>query len=257
MEQSSAEWLEWRLKGLGGSDAPVVMGVSPYTTRYQLWLEKTGQAERDQEKDSLITDRGHQLEAYCRPQYELYYGYDVPPCTMEHETIPWLRASLDGFNAQHRVVVENKWVGKRSYEEVKYTHQPLPHHVHQLQHQLMVSNADKAHYVVYNDDYGKIFVVEVLPDAKIQEDYMREATAFWELVQKKIPPELCDKDELPAEGELAELFMQFRIARETQNTDMARQLKDHIVSQMPHTRMRAHGVLISKTKAGNYQARVS
>ena len=37
------EWLEWRKKGIGGSDASVVCGISRYKSLVELWLDKTGQ----------------------------------------------------------------------------------------------------------------------------------------------------------------------------------------------------------------------
>ena len=42
MEQKSEEWLDWRKKGIGSSDAPIIMGVSPWKTPFELWEEKTG-----------------------------------------------------------------------------------------------------------------------------------------------------------------------------------------------------------------------
>ena len=32
-------------KSIGGSDASVIMGLNPYKSPYQLWMEKTGQVE--------------------------------------------------------------------------------------------------------------------------------------------------------------------------------------------------------------------
>ena len=37
------DWLEWRKKGIGGSDASVVCGISRYKSPVELWLDKTGQ----------------------------------------------------------------------------------------------------------------------------------------------------------------------------------------------------------------------
>lgn len=34
------KWLEARALGIGGSDAAVIMGMNPYKSPYQLWLEK-------------------------------------------------------------------------------------------------------------------------------------------------------------------------------------------------------------------------
>ncbi len=38
-EQRSEEWLKLRREGLGASDIPAVLGISPYKTPYQLWAE--------------------------------------------------------------------------------------------------------------------------------------------------------------------------------------------------------------------------
>ncbi len=36
------QWLEYRRTGLGGSDAAVVMGLTPYRSKIELWADKTG-----------------------------------------------------------------------------------------------------------------------------------------------------------------------------------------------------------------------
>ena len=38
--QQSEEWLEFRRSRIGASDAPIIMGVSPWKTHYKLWVEK-------------------------------------------------------------------------------------------------------------------------------------------------------------------------------------------------------------------------
>ena len=43
-EGGREKWLELRKNGIGGSDAGVVVGVNPWKNRFQLWMEKTGQA---------------------------------------------------------------------------------------------------------------------------------------------------------------------------------------------------------------------
>ena len=37
------EWLEWRKKGIGGSDASVVCGINRWKSPVELWMEKTNQ----------------------------------------------------------------------------------------------------------------------------------------------------------------------------------------------------------------------
>ncbi len=43
--QNTPEWHAFRRKRIGASDAPVIMGISPWKTPYQLWIEKTSGIE--------------------------------------------------------------------------------------------------------------------------------------------------------------------------------------------------------------------
>jgi putative phage-type endonuclease len=54
------DWLKERLKGLGGSDAGAVLGVSPYKTKDQLKMEKRGL--KTDSKTSTAIKRGKLLE---------------------------------------------------------------------------------------------------------------------------------------------------------------------------------------------------
>lgn len=42
-EEITAQWLEARKQGIGGSDASAILGLNPYATPLTVWLEKTGQ----------------------------------------------------------------------------------------------------------------------------------------------------------------------------------------------------------------------
>ena len=77
MEQRSKSWEEWRLKGLGSSDAPIVMGVSAWMTRFGLWELKTGRARPQQTNWAM--ERGNQLEPKARAHYELISDIDMAP----------------------------------------------------------------------------------------------------------------------------------------------------------------------------------
>lgn len=41
---SREEWLQIRNRGLGSSDAAAAIGLSPYKSPLELWLEKTGRS---------------------------------------------------------------------------------------------------------------------------------------------------------------------------------------------------------------------
>lgn len=57
-----------RSKFVGGSDAAAILGVSPYKTPVELWLEKTGKAPNEviDAARQRMFDRGHKLEPFIR-----------------------------------------------------------------------------------------------------------------------------------------------------------------------------------------------
>ena len=44
IEQGSPHWQEHRRKHRNASETPAVLGVSPWQTPYQLWMQRTGKA---------------------------------------------------------------------------------------------------------------------------------------------------------------------------------------------------------------------
>lgn len=53
-----------RRRFIGGSDAGAILGLSPWKSRYELWLEKTGDPIPDDPKKAKIFRRGKVLEPY-------------------------------------------------------------------------------------------------------------------------------------------------------------------------------------------------
>ena len=184
-------WKKWRQQGLGASDAPIVMGVSPWTTRYQLWCDKTGRVTKD-DGDNWATERGNRLEPMARADYELRFGREMPVVLAEHRDYPFLRASLDGFG--EGIVLEIKCPGEADHKLAMSGSVPSKYYP-QLQHQLLVTGARCAHY--YSFDGQRTALVEVAPDHSYMEILLGELIAFWELVQTEQPPEKTDGDYKP------------------------------------------------------------
>lgn len=199
MEQNSVDWEKWRLSGLGSSDAPIVLGISPWMTRYELWELKLG--KREPNPETYITQRGHRLEARARAMYEIKRGFlDFPPTIVEHERYPFLRASLDGYNAERRAVLEIKAPGKKTHIAAKAGAVP-PHYYAQVQHQLMVTGAAYCDFVtLWVENEGKasevcdLATVRVEPNREYCRSLFLELVAFWDLVEAGIPPEFTDRD---------------------------------------------------------------
>ncbi len=185
------EWLLNRRKGLGASDIPAILGVSPWTTRYQLFLEKTS-TEPPEDNGNWATARGNTLEPIARARYELESGLEFPATLAVHKDVPYFMASLDGYNAEHNLILEIKCPGAADHLLAVEGNVP-DKYFPQLQHQLMVTGAKECHYVSY-DGAESLALVVVKPDYEYIAAMVEKEHAFWKLVQDGTPPELCDAD---------------------------------------------------------------
>lgn len=114
-----------RRKGLGGSDASVVLGVNPFKTRLELIKEKASDTLSEEEKaiGSLVAVRkGLDLEPLIIEKHKKYFGYEVykPVDMYRHKLYPYLALNYDGVAGQpeHYFPVEIKVAtakGERHY----------------------------------------------------------------------------------------------------------------------------------------------
>lgn len=124
-----------RMTGIGGSDAPVVVGANPYKSRYELWLEKTGQKEPFAGNDA--TYWGQVMEPILLKEFAHRWGVKVkrPRKTYRHP---------NGFMLCHLDGIGYNEAGEPSVLEVKtMRHRPkdMKEHYHyiQLQHNIAVT----------------------------------------------------------------------------------------------------------------------
>ena len=185
-EQGSEIWHSWRNQGIGASEAPMILGISTYKTAHKLWQEKTGEIEIKNE-NNFVFEKGHKIEAQGRAHFELMNDKECPPACMEMDEYPFIRASLDGYNALENFVLEIKYVGKDAMGEVI-----TPHHYAQVQHQMMVSGAKDMLFIRSND--GVVFKSEiVVRDEPYIKDLLEKELAFWKMVQDKVEPPIPEK----------------------------------------------------------------
>ena len=69
-------WLELRRKGIGGSDVSIIAGINRFRSVYQLWLEKTGQAQLE-ETDSEYAHFGTILEPLVKKEFMARTGKKI------------------------------------------------------------------------------------------------------------------------------------------------------------------------------------
>ena len=69
------EWLDWRKKGIGGSDASVVCGINRYRSPIELWMDKTNQIPYQEAGEAAYW--GTQLEALVKAEFTKRTGYYI------------------------------------------------------------------------------------------------------------------------------------------------------------------------------------
>jgi putative phage-type endonuclease len=176
-EQGSAAWLAWRRDGVGASDAPVIMGVSPWTDLEELRREKGGPPE--DRPPNWAMRRGTRLEPEARALYVRRTDIRVTPLCLEHGTRRWMRASLDGISDDGRVLLEVKCPGAVDHARARSGRVP-DKYVPQLQHLLEVSGAEVCHYWSFREGEGVL--VEVAPEPAYIAGLVEREDGFWRLV---------------------------------------------------------------------------
>lgn len=166
------QWLDWRRSGLGASDAPIIMGVSPYKSLNQLWKDKV---LGEKQEDNPAMARGRALEGPALDFFMSETGiFMETQKRFEHPERNWMRCTIDGINEEDKVLLEIKSCNLL-HEEVPERYYP------QLQHQMEVLGYDKMFYLSYNGVAGKI--LEVKKDEEYVKRLVQKETDFWEKVK--------------------------------------------------------------------------
>lgn len=189
------EWLEARRRGIGGSDAAAALGVSPWMSPLELWLEKTaGYGPRTKDDDERMR-WGHLLEPAIRQEFARRTMR-----TVEHVgdwAITWSNrhafacCTLDGAQMAAdkpgvgvlQIKCLDAWIARDWGDE------PPSHYQIQVQHEIMVADVKWGTLAVLVGgntlrwwDYKR--------DDELIEDIVALEREFWiDNVEAGVPPE--------------------------------------------------------------------
>lgn len=138
--QGSQEWHAHRAHHFNASDAPAMLGLSPYKTRSALLTElATGITPEIDAATQRRFDDGHRFEALARPLAEQILGEELFP-VVGHEGK--LSASFDGLTMDGSVCFEHKTLNAE-YRDAVASGGKLPKALLvQIEQQLWVSQAE-------------------------------------------------------------------------------------------------------------------
>lgn len=180
LTQGTSEWLNWRRKVIGASDAPVIMGENRWQSRDYLMEEKLGNKSGFQ--GNAATREGHRLEGEARRILEQEYALQISPTIIQDGKLPYLAASLDGITSSHTQVFEIK-CGEKSYEQA--LKQKIPDYYYgQLQHILMITQLDKIIYAAYRPR-REIIILELNRDESYISSMRETEIQFAEILRAR------------------------------------------------------------------------
>lgn len=184
------KWLEARKKGIGGSDASVVCGISRYKSPVELWMEKTDQLPAQESGEAAYW--GTQLEALVRSEFTKRTGIEVTQISsvLQSEDFPFMLANLDGV-CQHpnygTCIFEAKTAS--AYKSGEWEDSIPDEYMLQIQHYMAVTGYKGTYIAVLIG--GNVFRWKFIErDEELIAMLIQLESDFWEHVQSKTPPPL-------------------------------------------------------------------
>ncbi|MFM0025317.1 YqaJ viral recombinase family protein [Paraburkholderia madseniana] len=190
---SREDWLAVRRTGIGGSDAAAAVGLNPYMSALELWLDKTGRGDglpRPNPGDTTSpTYWGNLLEPIVAAAYTQQTGSRVRKvnAVLRHPTIPFMLANLDRevVGRPDVQILECKTTGEFG---TRLWRESVPDYVVcQVQHQLAVTGKRAA-------DVAVLLCGQALEVHRIERDdeliarLIELEAAFWRYVETDTPP---------------------------------------------------------------------
>lgn len=191
------KWLEARALGIGGSDAAVIMGMNPYKSPYQLWLEKTGQAEAPDLSHVQAVYWGSKNEANIADWFQETTGKKVRKLgTLRSRFHPFMLANVDRAVMGEEAGLEIKTAGVSQAKNWKGDEIPDAYYC-QCLHYLAVTGADRWYIAVLIGGNEALYKTVERNEDDIKALIETEA-CFWRRVETRTPPPVDGSDSCAA-----------------------------------------------------------
>lgn len=180
------EWLRWRRRGIGGSDASAVVGLNRWRSPVQVWLEKTGQIKDT--GDSEVMYWGRVLEDVVAREFSKRTGKKVRRrnAILRHPEHQFMIANVDRMVVGENAGLECKTTSE--WRRVEWADEEIPdEYIIQCQHYMAVTGYEKW-YIAVLIGGNKFLWQEVKRDEEIIDYLIQIEGDFWRLVETNTPP---------------------------------------------------------------------
>lgn len=186
---SRDDWLQYRNRGIGGSDVAIICGLSKYKSVFQLWAEKTGYREDEPENEYMYW--GKTLEPIIRAEFIKRTGLTVTTCPaiLQHPEYPFMLANIDGIVSTNEgnFIFEAKTASAYLIDEWNTeNYVPYPYML-QIQHYMAVTGLQGAYIACLIG--GNHFCYKFIKrDEKMIKMMIMLEMDFWNYVECNTPP---------------------------------------------------------------------
>lgn len=191
MTYIDTKWLEGRSHGIGGSEAGIVLGLNPWKSRLELWEEKVNKTIDIASDIEIRLKLGNVLEPLIADEYSKMTGrkLEIRPQKI-HSKYPFILGNID------REIVSRD--GSPGILEIKtkdaftdWHDEDVPiYYQAQLQHYLELYGYNWGSFAILDLGRMKVNVIDIERDDEFISRLIKEEIAFWQLVEKKTPPEV-------------------------------------------------------------------
>ncbi|CAJ4810485.1 phage-type endonuclease [Burkholderia pseudomallei] len=190
------QFLIERKSGVGGSDAAPILGLSPFKTAYEVWLDKTRTELIGNDVDSLERVQfGRLMEDIIAREYARREGVKVRRRheLIRHPRYQWMIANPDRLIEGRRCGLECKNVDSMAFRLGDWgepgTDQAPDEYVLQCQHYMVVLDYPVWHLAACVGGNRLVtFVIE--RDKELSEMLIDAEHEFWQHVEERRPPPL-------------------------------------------------------------------
>lgn len=197
------QWLEYRRKGIGGSDAAAVLGISPFRTGRDLYYDKLNIVTVDDAENWVQLEVGTLLEPLVAKIFAHKTGYKIyrRPFMFRHPQYPWMLADLDymvelpdGTTA----ILEIKTTNHNAKDNWWYNGEEIVpiYYESQGRHYMAVMNIDRVYFCcLYGNSEDEAIIRRIDRDMAYEEELIALERDFWENhVLTKTPPPYVEAD---------------------------------------------------------------
>ena len=187
-------WLAIRQSGIGSSDAAAAVGLHPYKSQLELWMDKTGRQFGDKEpsRGEILTSPlhwGQVLEPIVAEHYARHTGHRVQRVNaiLQHTEHPWMLANLDReiVGNDEVQILECKTAGLFG---AKLWKDGVPEYVQlQVMHQLAVTGQQAAAVAVLLGGH-ELQIHRIARDEAMIAQVMALERQFWNYVENDTAP---------------------------------------------------------------------